>query len=68
MHRVYDEFHINNIVKNKDGSFIITFLTFEDEWLYNYIISFGKYIQVIEPSYINTIIKKRLENILENYK
>ncbi|MBF8983809.1 YafY family transcriptional regulator [Lutibacter sp. B2] len=67
IHRVYDEFNINSIIKNEDGSFSITFLTFEDEWLYNYIISFGKHIKIIEPIYINTIIKDRLENILENY-
>ncbi len=66
--RVYNEFGINNIKKNDDGSFEITFTASEDEWLYNYIISFGENIRIIEPNYINNIIRKRLEIILEKYK
>lgn len=67
-HRVYNEFSINNIKKNDDGSFEIIFTAVEDEWLYNYIISFGENIRIIEPKYINKIIRKRLEIILEKYK
>lgn len=66
-HRVFDEFSINNTIKNDDGSFEITFTATEDEWLYNYIISFGTDIKVIEPSYINDIVREKLEKILEHY-
>lgn len=67
-HRVYDEFDEKDIIKNEDGSFNVEVMIVEDEWLYNYIISFGEYIKVIRPKYINDIIKKRLETTLENYK
>ncbi|MCY6483847.1 YafY family protein [Clostridium aestuarii] len=67
-HRVYDEFDEKDITRNKDGSFSINIMVAEDEWLYNYIISFGQYINIIEPKYIRGIIKNKLELTLKKYK
>lgn len=67
-YRAYNEFDSKDIIPREDGNFEITFEALEDEWLYNYIISFGPYIKIIEPSYINDLIKKRLEEILESYQ
>ncbi len=67
-HRVYDEFDEKDITKNVDGSFIVDIRIAEDEWLYNYIISFGEHINIITPKYIRGIIKNKLEIILKNYK
>ncbi|GMQ58191.1 YafY family protein [Vallitalea sediminicola] len=67
-YRAYNEFNINDIICREDGSYEIMFKAVEDEWLYNYIITFGQYIKIIEPSYINDIIKKKLEDILRSYQ
>lgn len=67
-YRVYDEFMEHQVMKNKDGSFLVTFSYPEDEWVYGYIMSFGSYGEVLEPEHIRKIIKDRLESALENYK
>lgn len=67
-HRVYDEFDEKNIIKNEDGSFNVKIQIPEDEWLYNYLISFGEHIDIIKPSYLRDIIKNKLERTLKNYK
>lgn len=67
-HRVYDEFDEKDITKNEDGSFSIDIMIPEDEWLYNYIISFGEHINIITPQYIRDVIKNKLEITLKNYK
>lgn len=66
-HRVFNEFNLNDIVQKSDGSYDITFNAVEDEWLYNYIISFGSDIKVIEPSYMNDIIRRKLQETLSHY-
>ncbi len=65
--RVYDNFDECQILKNSDGNFIVTIYSPEDEWLYNFIISFGVYAEVLEPIYIRENIKDRLEKTLKLY-
>lgn len=64
-HRVYDEFY--DVEKSSDGYFIVKMNYCEDEWLYGYILSFGKYAKVIEPIRIQNLIKERIEAALKNY-
>lgn len=67
-YRVYDEFDENEIVKNPDGTFDVSISHPEDEWVYGYILSFGSFVEVIEPKHIQDIIIKRLEETLKQYK
>lgn len=39
----------------------------ENEWLYGYIMSFGEYAEVLEPTYIRDIIKTKIEKMINNY-
>ncbi|TCK92452.1 putative DNA-binding transcriptional regulator YafY [Natranaerovirga hydrolytica] len=64
--RVYDEFPEKSIVKEKDA-YIVSLSYPEDEWLYGYILSFGNYAKVMEPYYMQKIIKERLITALKNY-
>lgn len=66
-YRVFCEFDEKYILKNSDGSFIVTQVCPEDEWLYSYIMSFGNYAEVIEPKRIRKIIKERFKLALKNY-
>jgi predicted DNA-binding transcriptional regulator YafY len=63
-HRVYEEF--NNIKQNKDGSYEVIFQSTEDEGLYNYIISFGADIKILEPVYIKDTLKNKLQKMLQS--
>lgn len=66
-YRIFDEFSDNEVIKNHDGSFTITLYYPEDEWVYGYILSFGHYVEVLEPPHIRAIIIKRLKGSLDKY-
>ena len=67
-HRVYDEYDEHHIKRQPDGSFIVSVTWLEDElWLYNEILSFGEYAEVLEPEYIRFKMKEKLRKLSEKY-
>ncbi len=64
-YRVYDEFE--SFENDGKGNFVVKMNYPEDEWLYGYIMSFGKYAEVLKPVNVRNIIKKRFEDCLKNY-
>ena len=67
-HRLYDEYNEKDIVRNKDGSFIVTTLLQEGDWIYDYIFSFGTTVEVLEPEKVRVIIANKLEKMIKKYK
>lgn len=67
-YRVLDEFHPKNITKNEDGSFTVKIKFPEDEWLYSYLLSYGCYIEVLEPPHLRDIIHNRLKEAVKKYE
>jgi predicted DNA-binding transcriptional regulator YafY len=67
LHRVYDDYDEDRITRNKDGTYDVTVTFPEDEWVYGYILSFGPYVEVLEPPRIRKIIRQRLEKALDFY-
>lgn len=67
-YRVYDDFKEKDILKNEDGSFTVNTSMPEGEWLYNYILSFGTTMEVIEPKIVRNMIASRIERMFEKYK
>lgn len=65
-YRIYDEFEEEEIHK-QDNHFIITKEFIENEWLYGYILTFGEYARVLEPTHIIKILKTKLINMIYNY-
>lgn len=66
-YRVYDEFEKENIEKKEDGNFIIHIEYPENDWVYEYILSFGEHIKVIAPEYARNIIKDKIQKMIKNY-
>jgi predicted DNA-binding transcriptional regulator YafY len=66
-YRVYDEFDEENIEKQSDGSYIATVTWPEDDWVYGWILSFGEYIEVLEPEHIREIIRVKAKKTFEKY-
>jgi len=66
-YRVFDDFYESMVEKQPDGSFIVTVTWPEDNWLYGFILSFGKHIEVLEPKHIRKIIKAEAERISQKY-
>jgi len=66
-HRVLDEFASLVDEEQADGSYIISVCWPEDSWVYNTILSFGEYIEVLEPPHIRDIIRDKAKKICEKY-
>jgi len=67
LNKLYDTFDSDCISKNDDGSYDLSAVIPEDEWVYGYILSFGSNAEVLEPKHIREIIKTRAKEILEKY-
>lgn len=66
-YRVYDEFDAASTEKQPDGSFIVNVTWSEDDWVYGTILSYGEYIEVLEPEHIREIIKEKAQKIVRRY-
>lgn len=66
-YRVYDEFEKESITQKEDGNFIIHVEYPENDWVYEYILSFGEYIKVIAPEYAKNIVKEKIQKMKKNY-
>ncbi|MDB1940580.1 helix-turn-helix transcriptional regulator [Clostridium tertium] len=62
--RIYDEFH--NYSLDDNGDFIVNLDFPSGDWLFGYLMSFGEYIEVLEPLNIRDEIKKKLMYALKN--
>ena len=67
LHRVYDDFDEELIKRNADGTCDVALSMTEDEWVYGYILSFGSYVEVLEPEHMREIIYSRLKKTMEFY-
>ena len=63
-YRVLDEFAGDLEEQQPDGSFIVKVSWPEDYWVYGTILSFGEYIEVLEPPHIRNIIREKAQKIL----
>lgn len=66
-YRVYDDFERENITKNENGDFIVKVDYPENDWVYEYILSYGEFIKVIAPEYSKNIIKEKIKKMQKNY-
>ena len=64
-YRIYDEFAESDITPNEDGS--LTLRTALGLWIYDYILSYGTAIEVLEPQYIRDELLTRIEDIKNKY-
>lgn len=68
LHRLYDDFDDEMIVRNSDGTCTVEVQFPEDEWVYGYLLSFGSYVEVLEPQHIRNIIAERAIKLLKFYE
>jgi len=62
-YRIYDEF-ANNITVNEDGTFTVRI---SGQWIYDYILSYGTAIEILEPQYMRDEMQNHLEKIKSKY-
>ncbi len=67
-YRVYDEFSEDEITEQENGDFIAAAFMPEDPWLIGYLLSYGEYVEVIEPAYLRKVLSDEAKKIYEKYK
>ena len=65
--RVYDEFSPEQVEKQPDGNFRITFNFPKGEWLYSFLLSFGTAARILNPPEVIDGIKQRLRKLEKLY-
>ncbi|WP_346914820.1 YafY family protein [Clostridium sp.] len=68
LHRIFDDFDQNLLIENQDGTYEVSIELPENEWLYGYILSFGNYVEVIEPKYIRDIVLHKMKETIKIYE
>ena len=66
-YRVLDEFASDVEEQCADGSYIISARWLEDNWVYNTILSFGEFIEVLEPQHVREMIREKAKKTFEQY-
>lgn len=66
--RVYDEFAAESIEPQADGSFIVTVDFPMNNWVINYLLSFGTDIQILEPEGLKQQLYSCAKKIAQHYK
>lgn len=66
-YRVFDNFYEDMVARQPDGSFLATVTWPEGEWVYGFLLSFGEYIEILEPAHIQDIVKEKAKKIVEKY-
>ena len=67
-YRIYDEFTNDEFAEQENGDLIATSYMPEDTWLIGYLLSFGAYVEVIEPTYLREILSNEARKIYEKNK
>ena len=67
LNRLYDDFDDACIVKKEDGTLEVEIAFPENEWLYSYLLSYGRFVEVLEPPHIRNILIKRMKETLKMY-
>jgi len=65
--RIFDEFGYNIEGRQPDGSYIISVKWPDDGWIYGFILSFGEYIEVLEPAHVREVVLLKAKKIAQIY-
>ena len=68
LYRMFDDFNQDSLIDNQDSTYEISIEIPENEWLYGYILSFGNFVEVIEPEHIRNIILNKMKETIKMYE
>jgi len=66
-HRLIEDFEEGEVEEQSDGSYIITLPWKEGDWVHGFVLSYGEYVEVLEPEYFREAIKDRVKKIYKRY-
>ena len=65
--RLYDEFQEKQVSRCQDGDYLVTVQYPLSTWTFNRLLSYGKYVEVIEPEIARMMLKERVLEIAKIY-
>ncbi|GCF95346.1 DeoR family transcriptional regulator [Enterococcus florum] len=68
VHRLYDEFSESQLKADEDGCYVVEFQAELNNWLVNYLLSFGRQVEVLAPAAARTQMRVRSLDIAELYQ
>ena len=66
-YRIFDDFEESDVEEQPDGSYIVTLPWEVDNWVHGFVLSYGEFIQVLEPSGLAEAIRDKAEKIAARY-
>lgn len=66
-HRVFDEFQEDQVNIGEDGNYYVAVQYELNNWTVHYLLSFGKYVEVVEPESARIMLRERAEDIAKLY-
>lgn len=64
-----EEFHNEeDLERREDGSLVVRMAMPEDGWMYGYILSYGHFVEVLEPERLRVLIKESADKIARIYE
>ncbi len=65
---VEDYFEEDQISIQDDGSIIVKAAFPEDQWTYSHILSYGEYVEVLQPAHVRDIILEKAQKTVQIYQ
>ena len=66
-HRLYDEFQEEQVSFQEDGSYYVTIPYELNHWTLHYLLSFGEYVEILEPEEARIMLKEKAAKIVNLY-
>ncbi len=66
-YRLYDEFQEDQVHLGEDGNYYVTVQYELNHWTFHYFLSFGQYVEILEPKIARTMLKEQAAKILKIY-
>lgn len=66
-YRIFDDFSINEIIENIDGTYTVRTQKYDTDWIINYVLSLGDKIECLEPINLREQIQNTLKKSLSKY-
>lgn len=66
--RIFDEFEIGEITKEDDGFFVVKAIFPYDDWVVNYLLSFGTGMEILDPMEVRAHVASYVKKLSLHYK
>jgi predicted DNA-binding transcriptional regulator YafY len=67
-YRIYDEFPMEAITRNEDGSFLVKTRLMSGGWLFGYLMSYEDHLEILEPEELRKDLIDKYRNVIKKYK